>query len=343
MLKESALALLRDWEIRIAAISWLLQRCEQDGSEVRNYQELLRGFRHGNERVKLKHPQQGIYRPVGCLYPISISTSLRDPYGDGPRGGDGVLRYRYKGSPAVGPDGHSRTGDRQGLLTNVDNPSNRGLRRLMELRWPLIHFRAVASGEYLVVAPVVLLDEDPLAQNFGVGMGSELGAYAGLSANRLRENAALPPPWVLDRSAYRFGARRRVREGAFRERVLIAYKGRCAACSVSAPPLLDAVRIVGASALRAGCEPRPAGCYDLRNALSLCKLHHAAYDHCCMGITPGYRIQWNGDPRTASVGRNLSARSHLHLPARSSNCPSPRFLAVRYEQFRETGVGPERR
>ncbi len=166
--------LARDWEVRVAALRWLAARHAATGTTVHDRDRLT--FDRRGERVKLKH-QQGVCRPGPCAFPISVATSIRDPYGDSLQSSGNELRYRCQGKPLPG-------GSLTGKLVNVDDSCNRGLRRLMEPGWPLIHFRALASGKWLAVAPVVILNQDPRTQPFGVGMGASLDVYAGLSAEK---------------------------------------------------------------------------------------------------------------------------------------------------------------
>ena len=62
--------------------------------------------------------------------------------------------------------------------------------------------------------------------------------------------------------------RRRIHQRAFRERVLVAYGGKCAFCTLGYRELLDAAHIIPDSELRG--EP------VVSNGMSLCRLHHAA-------------------------------------------------------------------
>ena len=63
-------------------------------------------------------------------------------------------------------------------------------------------------------------------------------------------------------------ARRRIHQGAFRERELVAYGGKCAFCTLGYRELLDAAHIIPDSELRG--EP------VVSNGMSLRRLHHAA-------------------------------------------------------------------
>lgn len=77
--------------------------------------------------------------------------------------------------------------------------------------------------------------------------------------------------------------RRRLHQQAFRARVLEAYRTRCAFCSLRHQELLDAAHIIGDA--EATGEPL------VSNGLSLCKLHHAAFDRHFLTVRPDYTIE----------------------------------------------------
>ena len=58
---------------------------------------------------------------------------------------------------------------------------------------------------------------------------------------------------------------------------MLAYHGACAVCSLRHVELLDAAHIIE--------DKDENGLPELPNGLSLCKIHHAAYDRRFLGIT----------------------------------------------------------
>ena len=82
----------------------------------------------------------------------------------------------------------------------------------------------------------------------------------------------------------------RLYQRSFRERVLRAYHSQCALCRVRHHELLDAAHIVPD---REGGEP------GVPNGLSLCKLHHAAFDKLFVGVRPNGIIEVRRDTRAA--------------------------------------------
>ena len=71
---------------------------------------------------------------------------------------------------------------------------------------------------------------------------------------------------------------RRIHQGAFQERVIRAYRHQCAFCTLGYRELLDAAHIIPDSELRG--EP------VVSNGMSLCRLHHAAFDRLFLGVHP---------------------------------------------------------
>jgi putative restriction endonuclease len=74
----------------------------------------------------------------------------------------------------------------------------------------------------------------------------------------------------------------RLHQGEFRIRVLSAYKEQCAFCRLRHQQLLDAAHIIPDG--EDGGEP------IVPNGLSLCKIHHAAFDNNIVGLNPDYKI-----------------------------------------------------
>jgi putative restriction endonuclease len=75
------------------------------------------------------------------------------------------------------------------------------------------------------------------------------------------------------------------------------------------------------------------------NGLSLCKIHHAAYDRMLLGITPDYEVRINQrlldeiDGPMLRHGLQEMHRRPLTLPRQRSDRPDPERLALRFEAF----------
>jgi len=76
------------------------------------------------------------------------------------------------------------------------------------------------------------------------------------------------------------------------------------------------------------------------NGLSLCKIHHGAFDERILGVAPDYRIHVRGDVLHESDGPMLQhGLKEMHgglilLPSREPLRPNKDYLAERFERFR---------
>jgi len=94
------------------------------------------------------------------------------------------------------------------------------------------------------------------------------------------ENLALPRQTIIARVT------RKVRENSFKARVLTAYGSRCAFCGMQLK-LIEAAHIIPVS--------HEASTDETSNGLSLCSLHHRAYDMCLVTFNQQYQIIANED------------------------------------------------
>lgn len=100
---------------------------------------------------------------------------------------------------------------------------------------------------------------------------------------------------------------------------------------VAAPQLLDAAHIIE--------DGHSHGDAVVPNGLSLCKIHHAAFDRQLLGITPGYEVRINSrllDEVDGPMLRHGLQEMHgvaLHLPRREQDRPDRDRLSIRYTAF----------
>jgi putative restriction endonuclease len=196
---------------------------------------------------------QGIHKPKNFQFPLSITTSPESPYADA-FSPDGYLLYKYRG-------------------TNPNHPDNVGLRQCGLRNIPLVYFHGLLPGKYLATWPVFIRGDDPGALQFSVSVDDKV-----VPPEEVRED----PETALRRRYTTILVRQRIHQQAFRERVVAAYRSQCAMCRLRHAELLDAAHIVPDSAEG---EPR------VSNGLSLCKLHHAAFDSFLISVTPEYSIE----------------------------------------------------
>ena len=243
--------------------------------------------------------------------PLSITTTPHGPYDDSFRP-DGLLRYRYRG-------------------TDPDHIENRGLRFAMERRLPLVYIHGVVRGKYLVTWPVFVVEDDPgnLAFTVAVDDAEHVGLPTGTGElSLIAENSDMARRLYVTAVV-----RVRLHQRAFRERVLEAYQRQCAFCRLRHEELLDAAHIVP--------DTEPGGEPHVRNGLSLCTLHHTAFDRYFIGLRPDCTIEVREDLRRERDGPTLvHAIQALHdsrivLPRRMESRPAFELLTVRYERFRQ--------
>lgn len=297
---------LDDKKVRLAAFNWLDQQIRIHG-DILPRTLLLEGFELDGQRISLLSPAQGIFKPrVLAETPLSITTTSRGPYNDR-MGPDGLIHYSYRG-------------------TDPNHRDNVGLVKAMHAGTPLIYFHGVTPGRYMVERPVFIVAADPATLTFKVALDDP--AFMDIYARR---EVAIGESDIERRRYITATVRQRLHQATFRERVLAAYQEQCALCKLRHTELLDAAHIIPDMA--EGGEP------IVSNGLSLCKLHHAAFDSFFLGIRPDYVIQVRSDVLSEEDGPMLlHGLQDLHekriiLPRSSVHYPSHEKLETRYEEF----------
>jgi putative restriction endonuclease len=261
-------------------------------------------------RVPLMGPQ-GIFKPKVLAAPLSITTSTDGPYDDSV-GGDGLLRYRYRGT-----DPHHR--------------DNEGLRDAMASGLPLVYFQGIVPGKYLATWPVFIVADDPA--NLVVTVDVEAAGQLGLLTPAEGRPSLVREDGAFLRSYAAVRAKVRLHQRSFRERVLEAYRRQCAFCSLRHEELLDAAHIIP--------DSDPLGEPVVSNGLALCALHHSAFDRQFIGLRPDYLIEVRRDILLEKDGPTLAhAIQGIHgqrilLPHAVEDRPDPAFLEQRYQEFRK--------
>jgi putative restriction endonuclease len=296
-------AIDREWRARFAAFEWLADLGAPDNEIART--TLTRGFDLDGVRIALMGPQ-GIWSPAGFRVPLSISTIPSGPYSDHVDPVANHLRYAYRG-------------------TDPEHRDNVGLRRAIAERTPLIYFYRTDPGHYLATFPVYVIGDDRRALMFSVKVDEAwVLADAGVDVVQL-------PDTPLRREYATRTVRQRLFQAEFRRRVVDAYRERCALCRLRHRQLLDAAHITADS---------DAGEPTVSNGMSLCKLHHAAFDGFFFTVTPDYRvivrpsILAESDGPMLLVGLQQIDGSLIELPNREDQRPDRDRLAARLERFR---------
>ena len=301
---------MSDAIVRRAAFDWLAEQVARH-DDVLPWSVLIRGFDFKGVRVPLVS-MQGIFKPRVCELPLSIRTAVDGPYDD--RAGDeGRFLYAYRG-------------------TNPNHRDNTGLRELMRRRIPLVYFFGLLPGRYLAAWPVFVVADEPRALTFTI----QLDDAAVLDFDVAAASVALSYEHGGDERR-RYVTRElqvRLHQRSFRERVLRAYRSRCAVCRLRHHELLDAAHIVPDS---------EAGAPRVPNGLALCKLHHAAYDKLFVGVRPDGIIEVRRDILEEEDGPMLLHglkrlhQTRLHAPHRTDDRPDPDLLEIRYARFVAAG------
>jgi putative restriction endonuclease len=273
------------------------------GEDVPYAGALANGFPLSGLRVPFLNYQKGIYRAAVQTGPaaLSIQTSSKSPYDDEAIP-DGFL-YAY------------RAGD-------VDQPDNRALRAAHDLQVPLVYFIGTRPGWYRPIYPCFVRNDDPAARTVLVAPGE------------LRRPMDEPEPLPLEDPVERRYAVRetrvRLHQARFRGRVVPAYRSQCAMCRLKELRLLDAAHILG-DALQAG-EP------TIQNGLSLCAIHHRAFDQNLVGVSPDYVVHVSRRLLDDEDGPMLDLLKRFHesplvLPNRVADRPDRDRLEARFTRF----------
>jgi putative restriction endonuclease len=267
---------------------------------------LSEGFSWQGRRITLKGVK-GIWTPQDFSCPISITSRTQGPYNLDGIGEDGTIVYAYRG-------------------IDPEHPDNRKLRQAFQQGAPLIFFKEVHNHLYQAIYPVLIIEDRPA--QLCVRAMLEPAYY------HVRTQSSWDDFTVSSADVRRYAmveTRHRLHQSAFRELVIHAYGERCTMCNLHHRQLLDAAHIIP--------DSDDYGEPIISNGLSLCKIHHAAFDHHMLGIDPDFTIHVREDILSESDGPMLQhGLKELHkrkivLPRKKSNWPDRDYLAWKYNQF----------
>jgi putative restriction endonuclease len=264
------------------------------------------GFAFRGRRVPFLSPQKGIFRAAAQegTAALSINTSANSPYDD-EETPDGFF-YAYRAG-------------------SIDQSDNRALRAAYVDAAPLVYFIATRPGFYKPLYPSYVIADDPVAQRVLLAPGRMVGPFD-----------ERDPILVEDPLERRYAVREtrvRLHQARFRGRILVAYSSRCTICRLRETRLLDAAHIAGD--LEADGEP------IVSNGLSLCSIHHRAFDENLVGVSPDYtvhvapRLLEDEDGPMLELLKTFHART-IELPSRRSWQPDRERLAERFDRFLAT-------
>ena len=307
MARCDVVALLDELAAREAAMRWLDERTQLGTQPVK--QPDVAHFPFGGETVSLLLRQQGICKPRQLEAALSIRTTWtpkgqKPPYED-VEGPDGLIRYAYRG-------------------TDPDFADNRALRVAYQQQLPLVWFVAVEPSVYLARYPVYVVADEPEQLRVALAI-SEDQRFLGVP--RLDE--------VDRRRTVQRLTNLRLHQPVFRAQVLGAYERSCAMCRLKHVELLDAAHIIP--------DSKERGTPIVPNGLSLCSIHHRAFDANVLGVRPDLTIAVRRDILDEIDGPMLKhglqamAGISLTLPKRAVQHPDRERVEERYEEFLAAG------
>ena len=142
----------------------------------------------------------------------------------------------------------------------------------------------------------------------------------------LRATAFFDAPFVDDDQMLEATVRRRRRDGAFRDRVINAYGGRCAVCELS---LQLQEHSVGLEAAHIHWHAL-GGTSEVRNGLALCVLHHKLFDLGSFTVGENLRVLVSscltGHGKEMAIGQYDGGRLYVPAGLGSSHQPAPEYL-----------------
>jgi len=292
--------------IRLKLFEWLNEQSLLNG-HVFPRQQLATGFTIEGRVITLIG-QTGIWTPAGFSMPISITTTTKGPYDDkNELSEEGDLIYRYRG-------------------TDPNHRDNVGLRTLMSQSVPLVYFNSIKPGKYVAYWPVFIKEDfrselavrvelNPVYMMYGMEKSEELGSTVNPGIRKYI--------WV--------SIRHRVHQTKFREFVLDAYDRKCTLCNLQHDELLEAAHIIP--------DKEEIGEPIVPNGLSLCKIHHAAFDSNIIGVSPDYIVKVRPDileeldGPMLKYGLQAMEGSEIILPRHKSDHPDKDRLDRRYKRF----------
>jgi putative restriction endonuclease len=293
----------RDEDLRAACFARLAVLQAQYGEELPYAGALESGIPFHGRRVPFLNRQKGIFRAAAQRGPaaLSIQTSFQSPYAD-EETPDGLF-YDYRAGP-------------------IEQSDNRALRTAALLDVPIVYFVATRPGWYRALYPYFIERDFPSERRVLLIPGKLVGDFD--------EPEPVPVEDPLERQYAVRDTKIRLHQGRFRGAVLLAYQDQCTICRVKEVRLLDAAHITPDATL--------SGQPVVSNGLSMCALHHRAFDQALVAISPDYTVHVSQRLLEDEDGPMLELLKEFHheqiwLPARAAQRPDRERLAERFASF----------
>ncbi len=264
----------------------------------------LSEFTYDGQSIRLIDPQGGIWNP-GNSWTISQKLSATLSINT-------TLSGVYEDQEVA--DGLWRYDYQTGGIEG----RNSKLRKAGELQLPIIWFRQQEFDRRYVPYIVYVIEDFPESGYCLISPDLSLSLTI-KTGDEFQKNYALRQ------------MKQRLHQPAFRARVLRAYGVRCAVCNLQMGQLLEGAHITP--------DSDPNSSTKINNGISLCAIHHTAYDSSVLGIDTDYSIHVRRDVLSISDGpmlkyglQQMHGRSIL-LPEQKENWPDLSRLSHRFHEF----------
>jgi putative restriction endonuclease len=296
---------VRDDDVRSACFAALDVLQAKWGADV-PYAALVEGFNFRGRRVPFLNRAYGIDRAAHVQRgpaALSVNSSPKQIRYRDEQTDEGVL-YRYQGD-------------------DPDNHYNRWLRSAHLLDVPIVYFVGTRPNWYRPIYPTFVERDEPTGLRVLLTFGKMRGPYD--------EREPVHIPDEIERRYVVREVKQRIHQAQFRGAVLPAYSDRCAICRLREVRLLDAAHIVA--------DAEELGAPIVNNGLSLCSIHHRAFDEDLVGVSPDLRVHVSPRLLEDDDGPMLDVLKGFHgteieAPARRSWRPDPQRLEIRFARFR---------
>jgi putative restriction endonuclease len=298
---------VRDDDVRSSCFAALDVLQAKWGSDV-PYAALAEGFNFRGRKVPYLNRSYGIYRSSEAQRgpaALSVNSSYKQDRYQDEQTPDGVL-YAYQGA-------------------DPNNHFNRWLRSAHLLDVPLVYFVGTRPNWYRPIYPTFVERDIPEELRVLLTFGKMRGPYD--------EREAVHIPDDIERRYRVREVKQRIHQAQFRGAVLPAYSDRCAICRLKEVRLLDAAHIVA--------DTEEAGEPLIRNGLSLCSIHHRAFDEDLVGIAPDLQVHVSRRLLDDEDGPMLEVLKGFHgatieAPTKRLWRPDPERLATRFSRFQKS-------
>lgn len=273
---------------------------EGDGMLTRSE---LGSFEYAGEKIRVIDPQGGIWNP-GASW--NLGGELR-----------ATLSINTTNSGKYEDQELSNGLWRYDYQSGGASGKNTKMRKAMEYQLPLLWFRQELTGRY-VPYKVFVIDDFP-----------EKGFC--LIAPEISLAKSYQSDSIIEKKYAEKIMKQRLHQPAFRARVISAYETKCSICRIGHGKLLDAAHIIPDKDIYSSTS--------ITNGLSLCKIHHAAYDSNLVGIDGDYIVHVREDilneidgPMLEHGIKAMNGKS-LWVPRVEKNRPNSESLNIRFEEF----------